>query len=263
MSAAVQSTVEKAVEVLFHLHAEPAAQGVTAIGRALGLPKSSAHRLLAALGRRGLVERDERGRYRTGIGLVALGLGVLEREPVVVAARPVLEEEAERLGETVFLVVARAGRIRVLDKAEGTGFLRAAPRVGAEVPVHATAVGKLFLAFAEEAIPVLPGRLEAYTSKTRTHRRDLAAEVARARRRGFAVNRDEWIPGLSVVAAPVIANARMAAAVAVALPSARLQALGAERVARRTVAAAERVAARLEGRSLAGRKEGSPEARTA
>jgi DNA-binding IclR family transcriptional regulator len=265
VSAAAQSTVEKAVAVLFHLHAEPAAQGVTAIGRALGLPKSSAHRLLAALGRRGLVERDERGRYRTGIGLVALGLGVLEREPVVVAARPVLEEEAERLGETVFLVVARAGRLRVLDKAEGTGFLRAAPRVGAEVPVHATAVGKLFLAFAEEAIPALPERLEAYTSKTRTRRRDLAAEVARARRRGFAVNRDEWIRGLSVVAAPVIAKARMAAAVAVAAPSARLQALGPERVAHRAVVAAERVAARLEGRDLAGKslEPGSPEARTA
>ena len=254
MSAAAQSTVEKAVDVLFHLHAEPAAQGVTAIGRALGLPKSSAHRLLAALLRRGLVERDERGRYRTGIGLVSLGLGVLEREPVVVAARPVLEEEAERLGETVFLVAARAGRIRVLDKAEGTGFLRAAPRVGAEVPVHATAVGKLFLAFAEETIPPLTGRLEAYTPETHTSRRDLDAEVARARRRGFAMNRDEWIRGLSVVAAPVIAKTRMAAAVAVAAPSARLIALGPERIARRTVAAAGRVAARLEGRS--------PEART-
>jgi DNA-binding IclR family transcriptional regulator len=260
VSAATQSTVEKAVEVLFHLHAEPAAQGVTAIGRALGLPKSSAHRLLAALGRRGLVERDERGRYRTGIGLVALGLGVLEREPVVVAARPVLEEEAERLGETVFLVAARAGRIRVLDKAEGTGFLRAAPRVGTEVPVHATAVGKLFLAFAEETIPPLTGRLEAFTPETHTSRRDLDAEVERARQRGFALNRDEWIRGLSVVAAPVIANARMAAAVAVAAPSARLLALGPERVARQTVAAAGRVAARLEGRTP---EKTSPEGRTA
>ena len=113
---------------------------MTAIGRALGLPKSSAHRLLTALSRRGLVEQDGRGRYRPGIGLVALGLGALEREPVVVAARPVLEQEAGALGETFFLVAARAGRLVVLDKAEGNGFLRAAPRVGSSVPVHATAV---------------------------------------------------------------------------------------------------------------------------
>ena len=86
-----QSTVEKAVDVLFHLHTEPRACGVTAIGRALGLSKSGTHRLLTALSRRGLVEKDDRGRYRPGIGLVALGVGALDREPVVAAARPVLE----------------------------------------------------------------------------------------------------------------------------------------------------------------------------
>jgi DNA-binding IclR family transcriptional regulator len=91
-------TVEKAVDVLFHLHGESGPRGVTAIGRALGLPKSSTHRLLSALGRRGLVERDERGRYRPGIALVALGLGTLEGEPIVAAARPVLEEAAHSLG---------------------------------------------------------------------------------------------------------------------------------------------------------------------
>ena len=138
-----QASIDKALDVLFHLHGEAAPQGVTAIGLALGLPKSSTHRLLAGLGRRGLVERDSRGRYRTGFALVALGLGALAREPVVAAARPVLESGADELGETVFLVGARAGRLLVLDKAEGSGFLRAAPRVGAEVPVHATAVGKL------------------------------------------------------------------------------------------------------------------------
>ena len=72
-------------------------------------------RLALALGRRGLVERDERGRYRPGMALVALGLGVPEHEPVVGAAEPVLERTAADVGETVFLAAARAGRLRVLD----------------------------------------------------------------------------------------------------------------------------------------------------
>ena len=55
---------------------------------------------------------------------MALGLGALESDPIVVAARPVLEEGAQALGETFFLVAARAGCLVVLDKAEGTGFLR-------------------------------------------------------------------------------------------------------------------------------------------
>jgi len=240
-------TVEKAIDVLFHLHGESGPQGVTAIGRALGLPKSSTHRLLSALGRRGLVERDERGRYRPGIGLVALGLGALESEPIVVAARPVLEEAAHSLAETFFLVAARAGRLVVLDKAEGTGFLRAAPKVGSSVPIHATAVGKLFLAFGGDAIAAPAEPFERFSEHTCTLAGELEAEVESARRRGFADNREEWIPGLSVIAAPVRSEKRLFAAVAVAVPSQRFCALGADAIARRALAAAERIAARVEG----------------
>ncbi len=240
-------SVEKAVEVLFHLHAQPAPLGVTAIGRALGLPKSSAHRLLASLGRRGLVERDGRGRYRTGMGLVALGLGALAREPVVAAARPVLEAAADEVGETVFLVGARAGRILVLDKAEGTGFLRAAPRVGTEVPVHATAVGKLFLAFGADAVPRPESALDRFTPHTAGSLAELETEVEQVRARGTACNRDEWIPGLSVVAAPVLSHDALVAAVAVAAATPRLDALGGERLGERARGWADRIRARLEG----------------
>ena len=241
------SAVDKAVELLFHLHRAPDAQGVTRIGRALGLPKSSAHRLLAALGRRGLVERDPRGRYAPGIGLVALGLGALQREPAVVAARSVLAAEADALGETVFLVGARGDRLVVLDKVEGTGFLRAAPQVGSSVPVHATAVGKLFLAHAGDEIALPAGPLPRFTERTRADARGLAAEVALARERGFAENREEWIPGLWVVAAPVLVRGRILAAVAVAASVPRMESLGSIRVARRVQGAAGRIASRLEG----------------
>jgi len=252
-----QSTVEKAVDVLFHLHTEPRSCGVTAIGRTLGLSKSSTHRLLTALSRRGLVEKDDRGRYRPGIGLVALGVGALDREPVVAAARPVLEVEAQALGETVFLVAARAGRIIVLDKLEGEGFLRAAPRVGSMVPVHATAVGKLYLAFGNGSVEAPTGDLARFSDETITDRAALEDEVAGVAERGFAENSDEWIPGLSVVAAPVISTAsviadapaaRMLAALAVAAPTPRMRSLGVDEMGRRMVDAAARVAARFEGR---------------
>lgn len=241
------ATVERAVDLLFHLHGEAAPRGVSAIGRALGLSKSSAHRLLTALARRGLVERDAMGRYRPGMGLVALGLGALEREPVVLAARPVLEAEASQLGETVFLVAARAGLLVVLDKAEGTGFLRAAPRIGSSVPVHATAAGKLFLAFGpEQLLPPEPG-FERFTAHTGPDAQTLEVEVERVRERGYAENREEWIPGLAVLAAPVQVRGRMEGAVAVAGPVPRIDALGRKRLAAAAVSAAGRVAARLEG----------------
>ncbi len=240
-------TVDKAVDVLFALHGEPEPQGVTALGRRLGMPKASAHRLLASLTRRGLVERDERGRYRPGLGLVALGLGVLEREPLCVAARETLEAEARALGETVFLVAQRGGRLVVLDKAEGQGFLRAAPQVGSEVPVHATAVGKLFLAHDPEVALARDARLERFTGETLVSRARLAAAAEAVRERGFAENRDEWIDGLSVVAAPIFVRGAIRGALAVAASSPRLRELGVDAVAKRARAAAQRVGRTLEG----------------
>ena len=139
----------------------------------------------------------------------------------------------------------------MLDKAEGNGFLRAAPRVGSSVPIHATASGKLFLAFAPELLAHSEAPLERFTPRTAAAAGALEREVALARKRGWAVNREEWIPGLAVLAAPVWMKAaeRLAAIVAVAAPVPRMRSLGEAEVAARTLAAAARIAARLEGRT--------------
>ena len=93
------ATVEKALDVLFHLHEAGTSVGLSEIGRALDLPKSSCHRLLTSLVEREVVDRDEGGRYRPGLALLSLGLGAQRREPVVSAARSALEEEASTFGE--------------------------------------------------------------------------------------------------------------------------------------------------------------------
>jgi DNA-binding IclR family transcriptional regulator len=239
-------TVDKALDVLEHLHAAEAARGASEIGRALDLPRSTVHRVLATLHRRDLVERDARGRYRPGFALVALGVGVLEHEPVVAAARPVLEVEAASLGETLFLAAPRAGGLRVLDKEEGPGFLRASPRVGAEIPVHATAIGKVYLAFAPQSVE-LADQLDRYTPRTRSTREALAREVALVRRRGFAENREEWIAGLTGVAAPIWLGERVIAAVAVSGATARMRVSVRGRLTEAIVDAASRIGDRMRG----------------
>lgn len=239
-------TVEKAVDVLFFLHAAGRARGVSEIGRALGVPKSSAHRLLASLGSRGLVEQDELGRYRPGIALVALGLGVIEREPLAAAAHAVLERESEATGETAFLTIARRGRIVVLDKSEGRSLLRVAPAIGSEVPVHASAVGKLHLAFAPDTVALPAEPWPAFTGHTQSARAELEREVARARKRGWATNRDEWITGMTVVAAPVLLRHKMLGCMVIAAPSSRVSSALLAGLAARVVTAAAEIAGRLE-----------------
>jgi DNA-binding IclR family transcriptional regulator len=242
------TSVEKALDVLLHLHAVGAG-GVSALARDLALPKSTAHRLLAALGRRGLVDQDAQGRYRPGLRLVALGLGVLDREPLVAAARAALESEAAASGETLFLAAARGGNVVVLDKVEGTGFLRASPRVGEVVPAHATATGKLYLAYAPGELAEAAPAAARFTARTITRSRALDREIARVRGRGWAENREEWLPGLAVVAAPVRADARLHGVIALAAPAVRLSPRQVAVLAPRLVAAARSVAARLEGSS--------------
>jgi DNA-binding IclR family transcriptional regulator len=239
-------TVEKASDLLFFLSAQRGSRGVSEIAQSLRLPKSSAHRLLQSLRHRHLVERDGKGRYRLGAGCIALGLGAAEQDTLVRQVRPMLEEQASRVGETFFLVAARAKALVVLDKAEGSSFLRASPQVGAAVPVHATAVGKLYLAFAPELVK-LEAALEVYTPKTMQSPERLEQMVLEARAAGYAHSEDEWQQGLSAVAAPILVGGRVLGAIVVALASPRMQELGVARVAGSVVAAAACVSGALSG----------------
>jgi DNA-binding IclR family transcriptional regulator len=251
MAMAGAATVDKALDVLFHLHSAGTSLGLSEIGRALDLPKSSCHRLLASLVDREVVDRDEQGRYRPGLALLSLGLGAQAQEPVVRAARPVLEAEAMDLGETVFLVARRSQKLRVLDKCEGSSFLRAAPEVGDPVPSDVTAAGCIYRAFGESDArdPDSPDSIDVASDR-------------RAIAQGYATNRDTWLEGLSVLAVPIwqqrSAGSRdLVATLALGAASARFEALGEERVAGRMLVAADKVSERLGSRNF-----GAPRPRT-
>jgi IclR family acetate operon transcriptional repressor len=242
------ATVEKALDVLFHLHGAGTSLGLTEIGRDLDLPKSSCHRLLASLVDRDVVERDEQGRYRPGLALLSLGLGAQAQEPVVRAARPALEAEAMALGETVFLVARRGEKLRVLDKCEGSGFLRAAPDVGDDVPYDVTAAGRIYRTFVDGEV----GGADSNDSRA-------AADDHRVLERGYATNRDAWIEGLSVLAVPIwqersIGPRDLVATLALGAASARFDELGETLVASRLLAAGETVSERLGSRRVGPRR---------
>jgi DNA-binding IclR family transcriptional regulator len=242
-------TVEKASDLLFFLSAQRAACGVSEIAQALALPKSSVHRLLQSLRRRHLIERDARGRYRLGAGCIALGLAAAEQDALVRPVRPILERQARSVGETYFLVAARDRLLTVLDKAEGSSFLRASPQVGASVPVHATAVGKVYLAFAPELVELGDEPLDAYTPRTARDQKRLRRMVLETRTAGYAYSADEWLIGLSAVAAPIVVGGRVLGSIVAALASARMQELGVPRIAASVVDAAAQVMSTLEKHS--------------
>jgi IclR family transcriptional regulator, acetate operon repressor len=227
-------TVDKAVRVLESLSRADSPLALAQLAQRTGMPKPTLHRLLASLLAHDLVEQDGEARYGLGIGLVRLGLGALAVDPFVRVARVELERAVRAFGETFFLVGARGGRLVVLDKVEGTGLLRVAPSVGAEVPVDLTASGRLFLGHSPDSL-----------SETARTKRISRRAIERAVERGYDLNEGEWIDGMVVIAAPVLARGRLFGTVACAGAATQLAGDRRDEAVHRTRKLAERIARAL------------------
>ena len=190
-------SVARALALLDALAEGPA--GVNALARRIDVNPSSASRLLATLERGGLVEREPGGPYRLGLRLVALADSVLARLDVRDVARPHLRALVEVTGETATLSVPGAGDAVTVDFLAGASSVVSMDRVGRPSVGHATATGKVLLAFRGGE----PADLFAYTGRTITDRGRLAVELATVREQGWAQAEGEREPDLNALAAPV------------------------------------------------------------
>jgi DNA-binding IclR family transcriptional regulator len=235
--------VDRAAELLVHVIESDRPQAFTALVAASGLPKSTTSRLLAALERQGLLQRDRDGVFRPGPVLLryASHTGTAD---LIALTHPALERLGEKTGETVNLAVPGGGAVEQIAQVDSSYLLGATNWVGLRVPLHCSALGKVFLAYGAATLP--GGRLERRTSCTITSRTVLDEELNRVRRNGFAVARDELEPGLIAVAAPVYDDGRaVVAALSVSGPSVRLTDDRIDEVAALLVSEAEAVSSLL------------------
>ncbi len=212
-------SVARAVALLDALAEGPA--GVNALARRIGVNPSSASRLLATLERGGLVQREPGGPYRLGLHLVALADRVLAGLDVRDLARPQLRALVERTGETATLSVPGAGEAVTVDFVAGESSVVSMARVGRPSLGHATAVGKVLLAFRGGE----PAVLIRVTDRTITDPVRLAAELAAVREQGWAEAEGEREPDLNALAAPVTGRGGgLVAILGIQGPAARLTA---------------------------------------
>jgi DNA-binding IclR family transcriptional regulator len=202
-STARVASAQRSLAILDVLAEEPSL-GTNEIARRLQMSASTTSRQLATLVEAGLVEHvPATGRYRLGIRLVALATSVLSRLDVRTIAHPHLEELAAQLGETATLSVPGDPDAITVDVVRSPRYIQDASQLGRPSIAHATAAGKVMLAFDG----VRPRRaLPTYTPRTITDPRKLEAEVERVRRRGWADAFEEREPGLNAIAAPVWAS---------------------------------------------------------
>ncbi|MFC8344797.1 IclR family transcriptional regulator [Streptomyces sp. NPDC057280] len=162
----------------------------------LQVPRSSMYALLQTLISRGWVRTDITGSlYGIGIHALLTGTSYLDSDPRVRVVRPYLDEASDALGETIHLGRLDGRDVAYLATRESHEYLRTISRVGRRLPAHAGALGKALLA--EHPDADLPeGPYEALTSRTRTTREALTADLAETRARGYSVDREEGVPGI-------------------------------------------------------------------
>jgi len=214
------AAVERALAVIDALE-DGEELGTNELARRTGLNASTTSRLLATLAAGRLVEHvEDTGRYRLGPRFVQLGNAVLSRLDLREVARPHLRALAQATGETATLSAPGDPDAVTVDFVQGPGSVVSVARLGRPSIAHATATGKVALAFGAATLP--PGRLERFTPNTVTDRDRLAVELERVSAEGFADAEGEREVDLNAVAAPVFGSrGELAAILGVQGPASR------------------------------------------
>lgn len=218
-------TVQKAVDLIEILSESDEPRRVSELGRELGWPKSNVHQMLDTLVKLGIAEQDENGSgYRLTLRIWELGMQVQSRlNPRKVAIRQ-MRALADETGETVHFSIFDSDHVVYIDHIESTHPVRSHSRLGGRGPAHCTATGKALLAFQPpEKIAAVLANLERFTSATITDPDRLLVELEDVRQKGFAVQQEEWMSGVTGVGAPVFdSSAQVIAGLGISGPAGRL-----------------------------------------
>lgn len=184
------------------------------------LAKSTLSRLLSSLERHDLVAKDENGALRPGGALTRFAHSRRPTDELIEACRPFMVTLSDATGEKINLAVLDGQEVEQISQLECTYLIGGINWGDQRIPLHASALGKVFLAHGAE-LP--PGRLPKVSSRTITSRQELAEDLDRVRQRGWALADSELEPGLVAIAAPVFAaDGSVVAAMSISGPTLRM-----------------------------------------
>jgi IclR family KDG regulon transcriptional repressor len=206
MQKTVQS-IERVFDILELLSHEPNGLNLTKVGTSLGLHKSTVHRLLKVLKKRGYIEKeDESGRYRLGPGFVELASLLLNSVELKTEAEPFLRRLSQITGQTVFLATLQDREAVYLDKVEQFNSLRKYSVIGQRRPLYCTSLGKaLIMNRSKEELKELfkDASFRKYTPNTHGSLTALLKDLEICRKRGWAADDEEFEPETRCISAPI------------------------------------------------------------
>ncbi|EPZ42917.1 IclR family transcriptional regulator [Alicyclobacillus acidoterrestris] len=200
--------------------------GITQIAQALGLSKSTVHRIMTTLAEEGFVRRDEQThRYRLGLSVLSLSGIIMSNLEIYREGQHLLEDFVSRFDETVHLAVLEDYSTVYVSKLECKHPVKILTHLGKKNPLHCTSSGKTILAFQSDEMieEVIRRGLPQMTPNTITHADELKAALENIRATGYAISRSELREGVHSVAVPVRDYTRQViGAVTVVGPASRL-----------------------------------------
>lgn len=176
------------------------------VGVLSGLPVSTVHRLLMNLQSAHFLTTDSSGIYHLGLSCIVLGQSAHAQMDLRRVSFPFLEELNHRTRETVHLTVRQGLSAVYVEKLDSPEPLRIHSRIGASVPLHCTAVGKVLLAHLPgPELDKILGQLDLrrFTENTLGSLQQLQTELSRVQRDGFACDLEEHELHIRCVAAPI------------------------------------------------------------
>lgn len=219
-------SLEKGVNILKIL-AAGGAMSLEEIAAEAKMDRSGCHRYLLTFRDLGLLTKPANSGYRLTTGLFEIAMTYINRLGIRQIARPFMEEISQQYDETVNLVVRNGEHVVFLNKIESRQPYRMEIAIGTSHPIYCTAQGKAIIAFRPEnerdTFCDNMQNVKAFSAHTITSPEAFREEIAAIRKRGFAINRDEYFAGMSGVAAPVADYTGFAVySVSVAGPSDRM-----------------------------------------
>ena len=197
-------SVKKAFHILKLISRTNNGLGISELAKRLEMSKGTVHGIISALEELGTIMRDPlTKKYTLGITLFELGKLAYSQIDMKDMARPVMEDLADRIEETVFVGVLNRERVTILDTVESRQDLKITSPRGSTIPLLAGATGKVFLAAMEEeqALNFIKTKgLTRFTENTITDPQRYIQEVRHAKEKGYGTDYEEYIPGVRAVA---------------------------------------------------------------
>ncbi len=201
----VQS-IERALDIIENAATGRDGKSLTEIAAQTDLHKSTVHRIIATLLKRGYLDKTEQGNYKVGLKLIEIASYYINDLELQTEARPYVANITSHLGLDAYLGILDGDKVVYIERMDVVSAVKLYSQIGHRVNAYCSSLGKCLLAnYSNEELDEIMADCSfiKFTPNTITDMEGLRAELAKVRKQGWAIDDEEYEPGHRCVGAPI------------------------------------------------------------